>query len=262
MKENNTQNPKQKQQQAQTRFVIAVLAFIALAMILVIALPAIRAWVRGDLVLYEGQNAQEIIELDVEGVPMRLEVPIALDKRGYPLAQSDIDQWFLERINYHRVNFGIHPFEIYLPAKAAAIEHSLEMTRYGFTRNQAIDGRTHQERHDRWYGVNRTRVTSSSVRMLRDIEGPLTREMVHEFVDEVYFGEDDDPYESFVMNPYYFYIGIGFSIDQWGDGRLCISWASPLEYRRPHRARGAEERAIFRQDYLESVRKERGWEPE
>ena len=261
MKENNSQNSKQKQQQAQTRFVIGVLALIGIAMIGVVALPTIRAMVRGDLLLYEGQNIQEVIELDVEGVPMRLEVP-ALDKRGYPLAQADIDQWFLERINYHRVNFGVYPFEIYLPSKAAAIEHSLEMTRYGFTDNKAADGRTHQQRHDRWYGVNRTRVTSSSVRTFRDIEGPLTREMVHGFVDRYYFGENTDPYTSFIMNPYYFYIGIGFSIDEWGDGRICISWSSKPGYRAAHRARGAEEREVFRRNYLEMIREERGWEPE
>ena len=261
MKENNPQKSKQKQQQAQTRFVIIVLALIAFAMIAVVALPTIRAMMRGDLLLYDGQNIQEVIELDVEGVPMRLEVP-ALDMRGYPLAQSDIDQWFLERINYHRVNFGIHPFEIYLPSKAAAIEHSLEMTRYDFTDNRALDGRTHQERHDRWYGINRTRVTSSSVRTIRNIEGQLTREMVHGFVDKYYFGENDDPYESFIMNPYYFYIGIGFSINERGVGRLCISWSSQPGYRADHRARGAEERVVFRQNYLEKVREERGWEPE
>jgi hypothetical protein len=61
---------------------------------------------------------------------------------------------------------------------------------------------------------------------------------------------------SFLMNPIYYYIGIGFSIQENGRGRLSITMASPEGEREAHRARTPEQREAHRQEYLERVRAE------
>jgi len=64
---------------------------------------------------------------------------------------------------------------------------------------------------------------------------------------------------NFLMNPTYYYIGIGFSIDENGRGRLCIAMATQDNQRIAHRARTVAEREAHRQAYLERVREERAW---
>jgi len=181
-----------------------------------------------------------------------------LDLRGYDLDHYEVEEWFLRRINYHRVNYGIHPYTIYAPASVTSIEHSLDMRENNFSGNNASDGRTHQQRHDRWLGQARTRVTSASTRSRR-IDGPLTREQVNEIVDSIVAAETA---EAFILNPTYYYIGIGFSIQRNGRGRLSITMVGKEGLRAAHRARTPEERDQHREEYLARVREERGWNPE
>ena len=179
-----------------------------------------------------------------------------LDLRGYELDHFEVEQWFLERINYHREAYGLHPYELYLPATITSIEHSLDMRNNEFGGIEASDGRTHQQRHDRWFGVYRTKVTSAHASNHELEPGPLTREGVNEIVDRIVVRERT---RDFLMNPTYYYIGIGFSVQADGRGRLSITMASQPDERAAHRARTPEEREIHRQEYLERVREERGW---
>ena len=178
-----------------------------------------------------------------------------LDLRGYPLDHFEVEQWFLERINYHREAYGLHPYELYLPATITSIEHTLDMRNNEFAGAAASDGRTHQERHDRWMGDDRTKVTSAHA-STHEVDGELTQEGVNEIVDRVFERERS---RDFLLNPTYYYIGIGFSVQADGTGRLSITMASLPGEREAHRARSREERIEHRQNYLERVRYERGW---
>ena len=179
----------------------------------------------------------------------------ALDLRGLPLDHFQVEQWFLERINYHREAYGIHPYELYLPATITSIEHSLDMRDNEFGEAAASDGRTHQERHDRWMGDDRTMVTSAHT-STHEVQGLITQESVNEIVDRIFERERS---RSFLLNPTYYYIGIGFSVQTNGTGRLSITMATRAGERDAHRARTGEERVEHRENYLERVRAERGW---
>lgn len=178
-----------------------------------------------------------------------------LDLRGYELCHFEVESWFLERINYHREAFGIHPYTVLPAAAITAIEHSIDMRDNNISGNAASDGRTHQERHHRWFGEGRTRVTSSSTRV-RTFNGPVTREDVHAFVDDIRNG---DNVEAFLLNPTYYYIGVGLAVQANGRGRLTITMASKEGMRAAHHARTAEGRIEYREAYLAYVRENRGW---
>ncbi|MCL2373542.1 MAG: CAP domain-containing protein [Defluviitaleaceae bacterium] len=178
-----------------------------------------------------------------------------LDARDYELDFFEMEGWLLERINQRREQYGIHPYDTYNALRVTAIEHSLDMRDNNFSRNAASDGRTHQERHDRWLGVLRTKVTSSHSSS-HWVEGPLTRARAHEIIDSILNNETT---HEFIMNPTYHYLGIGFSIQQNGRGRLNITMASQPNERAAHRARTPAQREEHRQQTLESVREERGW---
>ena len=180
-----------------------------------------------------------------------------LDLRGYHMNHFVVEQWFLERINYHRENYGLHPYNLYPAAVVTSIEHSLDMRDNNIGTQASSDGRTHQERHHRWFGYTRTMVTSSHVSSHNVGFGPLTQEGVVEIVDRVL---EDERTFSFFMNPTYYYIGIGFSIQENAMGRLNIVMASRHGERAAHRARTMEEREEHRLQYLEMVRRERGWQ--
>ena len=180
-----------------------------------------------------------------------------LDLRGYQMDHFEVEQWFLERINYHRDNYGVHPYSTYAPATVTSIEHSLDMRTHRFSGNEAYDGRSHRERHDVRFGYGRTLVTSTFSSTHR-VEGELTRDIVIDFVDLML---EDDARHHFLMDPTYHYIGFGFSIDEEGLGFLCVTMASPHGERAAHHARTPEEREAHRQETLERVRKERGWTP-
>jgi len=102
-----------------------------------------------------------------------------------------------------------------------------------FGRNAASDGRTHQQRHDRWMGVNRTRVTSSHSSS-HWVEGELAQRHVQEIIDSILANELT---HYFVMNPTYYYIGIGFGIQSNGRVRLSITMVSLPNERVYHRSR-------------------------
>lgn len=102
-----------------------------------------------------------------------------------------------------------------------------------FGRNAASDGRTHQQRHDRWMGVNRTRVTSSHSSS-HWVEGELAQRHVQEIIDSILANELT---HYFVMNPTYYYIGIGFGIQSNGRVRLNITMVSLPNERVYHRSR-------------------------
>lgn len=176
-----------------------------------------------------------------------------LDLRGYDLCHFEMSGWFLDRLNYHRENHGVHPYQLYMPAVVTSIEHSLDMRDNNFTSNEASDGRRHQVRHDRWMGVGRTMVTSAHSSS-HVIEGPLTQERVNEIVD----GRLERS-GAFILNATYYYIGIGFSIQENGRGRLSFTYASRPGQRAAHHARTREEREIYQEEYLARVRAERGW---
>jgi len=179
-----------------------------------------------------------------------------LDLRGHDLQHHIMEQWFLQRTNYHRINYGIHPYILHTPAVITSIEHSLDMRDNDFSRNVASDGRTHQERHHRWLGYHRTKVTSAHSSSHNVAPGPLTQDGVNAVVDRIFESESS---REFLLNPTYYYIGFGFSIDQNGRGRLSITMATGNDEREAHRARNREEREAHRQEYLERVRAERGW---
>ena len=180
-------------------------------------------------------------------------IPV-LDLRGYDLDHFEVESWLLSRINYHRVNYGIHGYELYIPAVVTSIEHSLDMRDNEFSRNAASDGRTHQQRHDRWMGIFRTRVTSAHSSGHDVAEGPFTMKGAYAVIDRIMQNETTF---SFLMNPIYYYIGIGFSIQENGRSRLSITMASVEGERQAHRDRTREEREAHRQEYLERVRAER-----
>lgn len=178
-----------------------------------------------------------------------------LDLRGYRLNHHETEQWFLDRINYHREAYGIHPYSLYMPATITSIEHSLDMRDNEFGSAAASDGRTHQERHDRWFGDDRTVVTSAHT-STHEVEGRITRRKVNNMVDRIFNRERT---REFLLNPTYYYIGVGFSVQPDGKGRLSITMVSLPDERAAHRSRTPEERIIHRQQYLERVRYERGW---
>lgn len=184
-------------------------------------------------------------------------IPI-LDLREYQMDHFEVEQWFLERVNYHRDNYGVHPYTLYGPAVVTSIEHSLDMRTHRFSGNDASDGRTHRERHDVRFGHGRTLVTST-FSSSQQVEGKVTRDFVHYFVDRLF---EDEARHEFLMNPTYYYIGFGFSVDARGLGFLCVTMASPHGERAAHHARTPEEREAHRLEYLERVRRERGWTPQ
>ena len=200
---------------------------------------------------------EAIIEVTTEEGTTLFHIP-PLDLRGYAMDHFEVEQWFLERINYHREAYGIHPYNLYTPARVTSIEHSLDMRDNNFGRNVGSDGRTHQERHHTWLGYNRTRVTSAHSSSHDVARGPLTQEGVNEIADRILYRETS---RSFLLNPTYYEIGIGFSIQENGRGRLSITMASQENERAAHRARTPAEREEHRQAYLERVREERGWTP-
>jgi len=182
-----------------------------------------------------------------------------LDLRGYGYTINHfvMQDWFLDRLNYHRENYGIHPYVFYIPAIVTSIEHSLDMRDNQFSTLAAHDGRTHQQRHDRRMGVARTKVTSAHV-STHQVVGPLTEARAHEIIDTILSWESS---HSFLMNPTYYYIGFGFSIQACGTGRLSITMASQEDEWVAHRMRTVQEREEHRQEVLERVRAERGWTP-
>ena len=179
-----------------------------------------------------------------------------LDLRGYELDHFEMEQWFLQRINYHRENYGLHPYEIYVPARITSIEHSLDMRDNAFSNTASSDGRTHQQRHHRWFGYRRTKVTSAASSTHNVPAGPLDQSVVNVIVDRICGWENTG---HFLRNPTYYYLGIGFSIDEDGQGRLNLTMVSQDNQRAAHHARTADERVAHRQAYLERVREERGW---
>jgi len=179
-----------------------------------------------------------------------------LDLRGYAMDHYQVQDWFFERINFHRQEYGLHPYELYTPAVVTSLEHSLDMRDNNFGRNTASDGRTHQQRHDRWIGYGRTKVTSAHSSSHTISDGPLTRACVNEVVDRVFNAEAS---RDFLLNPTYYFIGIGFSIQENARGRLSITMTSLPGERAAHRARSQEERADHRQQYLQLVRERTGW---
>jgi len=181
-----------------------------------------------------------------------------LDLRGYEMNHYQVQEWFLERINYHRASEGIHGYVFYTPAIVTSIEHSLDMRDNNFSRNVASDGRTHQERHHRWMGYARTRVTSAHSSSHTVSDGPLTQDCVIEIVDRVFDREES---RDFLMNPTYYYIGIGFSIQANARGRLSVTMSTPEGQREAHRARTQAQRAEHREEYLQIVRERSGWVP-
>lgn len=197
---------------------------------------------------------EQVTETNTIEITVPFHIP-PLDLREYDFNFFEIEQWFLDKINTERELYGVHPYAIYAPATVIAIEHSLDMRNNNFGRNAASDGRTHQQRHDRWMGVSRTKVTSSHSSS-HWIEGELTPQRVHEIVDSILSNELT---HYFIMNPTYYYIGIGFSIQSNGRGRLNLTMASLPNERASHRARTLEQRAEHRQSELERIRNERGW---
>ena len=197
------------------------------------------------------------IEVAMGNRILQFDIP-ELDERGYPLDQFEMEQWFLDRLNYHRINYGLHPYEIYHPTRAISIVHSLDMRENEFTANKSSDGLTHQERHEIWMGADRTRITSALNATCFVPDGPLTQEVANDIADHLFEREDR---HSFIMNPTYYYIGIGFSIDEHGTGRLNLTFTSPPDQRANWHAMTSEEREIYVQEYLERVRAERGWTP-
>lgn len=179
-----------------------------------------------------------------------------LDLRGYELNQYEMQEWFLERINYHRAAEGIHGYVFYTPAIVTSIEHSLDMRDNEFSSNTASDGRGHQVRHHRWMGYTRTRVTSAHSSSHTVSDGPLTQGCVNAIVDRVFTREES---ADFLLNPTYYYIGVGFSIQANGRGRLSITMATPEGERAAHRARSTAARAEHREAYLQMVRERTGW---
>ena len=184
-------------------------------------------------------------------VPIRIP---PLDLRGYDLNFSKMQDWFFDRINYHRENYGIHSYSFYAPAIITSIEHSLDMRDNNFSSNISSDGRTHQQRHDRWFGINRTRVTSSHVSSHWIPNSEMNREIAYDIIDRIM---ENETTHNFIMNPTYYYIGIGFSIQENGRGRLNIIMASNEGERAAHLARTPAEREAHRIEYLERIRIER-----
>ena len=181
-----------------------------------------------------------------------------LDLRGYDMDHFEVEVWFLDRINFYREIHGLHPYTIHAAAAVTSIEHSLENRDTNSSGNTAADGRTHQERHHRWFGYTRTLVTSAHTSSYTVADGPLTQEGVIEIVDRMI---ETERTRYFILDPSYYYIGIGFSIQENARGRLCITMASLPGQRAPHQARRAEERIVHRQEYLEIVRERQGWTP-
>ena len=186
---------------------------------------------------------------------LRLDIP-ELDLRGYPLNHFEAERWFLARLNYHRENYGLHTYEIYHPARAISIEHSLDMRENSFSANESSEGVPHQDRHEVWMGADRTKITSTLSASYQVPNGPLAQEVANDIIDHLFEREDR---HSFIMNPTYYFIGIGFSIEEDGMGRLCLTFASPPNRRAHWHALSPEEREIYVQEYLERVRAERGW---
>ena len=183
-----------------------------------------------------------------------------LDLRGYDLDHFEMEQWFLARINYHRENYGLHPYVLYTPAVVTSIEHSVDMRDNDMASLESSTGLGHQARHNIRMGWRVTGRVTSAHFSSHDVEdGPLTKEKVDAIVDRVFTNEGN---RGFLLNPTYYYIGIGFSIQENGRGRLSITMSTPPGEVDAHRARSDEEKEIHRQEYLERVREERGWTDE
>ena len=234
-----------------TNLITAVIVCAVTSAIFLFALPNHNSNSCNDCTCNENQSNDYPNEfISLERIP-------PLDLRGYDLDHFEVTQWFLDRINYHRVNFGVDPYVFYEPAVLTSLEHTLDMRNNNFVANRASDGRTHQQRHDRWFGVDRTKVTSASVRS-RQVNGPMTREQANVIVDGIV---SDDTAEAFILNPTYRYLGIGFSVNTQGRGKLSITMSTGNDMRRAHHARSAAEREEHRLAYLEEVRARRGWTP-
>lgn len=203
------------------------------------------------------EKPSNTIEVTVGDITKSFDIP-ELDLRGYPMDHFEVEQWFLTRLNYHRDNYGLHPYEIYNPARVISIRHSLDMREHSFSRITSSDGMHHQDRHALWMGDDRIKVTSALTAGHALPDGPVTQEIVNDYTDRLFEREDK---HSFIMNPTYYFIGIGFSVEEDGMGRLSLTFASRPNERDAHRARTPEEREIHEQEYLERVRAERGWTP-
>ena len=205
--------------------------------------------------LPETDEGLRSIEVILGDELLRLAIP-ELDLRGYPLNHFEVERWFLARLNYHRENYGLHPYEIYHPTRAISIEHSLDMRDNSFSANESSEGVAHQDRHEVWMGADRTKITSTLSASYQVPNGPLTQEVANDIIDHLFEREDR---HSFIMNPTYYFIGIGFSIEEDGMSRTCLTFASPPDRRAHWHALSPEEREVYVQEYLERVRAERGW---
>ena len=230
---------------------IAICFAITTVMLILQVLPPFEGRVRVETPTANVLQADNVIE-----VTTPFQVP-PLDLRGYDLDHFEMEQWFLERINYHRENYGIHPYVLYTPAIVTSIEHSVDMRDNDMSSLQSSTGVGHQARHNVRMGWRVTERVTSAHFSSHDVEdGPVTKEKVYEIVDRVFTNEGN---REFLLNPTYYYIGIGFSIQENGRGRLSITMSTPPGEVDAHRARSDEEKEAHRQEYLERVRRERGW---
>ena len=247
-------NAEEEKRKSKAKFWLALLATFVVMLV-----PVAVFWFSNDVdIPNERADATWIKEYNIYYYALeetrQFHIP-SLDLRGFELDYFEMKKWFLERINYHREAYGIHPYSLYAPAIITSIEHSLDMRNNDFGSTVASDGRVHQERHDRWFGYDRTVVTSAHA-STHEVSRQFTQEGAIEIVDRIISRERT---REFLLNPTYYYIGIGFSIQANATGRLSITMVSLPNERQAHRNRSPEERIEHRQQYLERVRYERGW---
>ena len=158
----------------------------------------------------------QVIEVETRAGTVHFDIP-PLDLREFPVDHFQVEQWFLERLNYHRANAALSPFSLDAQATVASIEHSIDMRDHQFTGAYTSDGRTVEERLGIWISDEREK---ASIALGFYVHDELCQDIVSQIVDHLFFDEE----RSFLLlSPHFRYIGVGTSLDKDGIGSLSIT---------------------------------------
>ena len=161
----------------------------------------------------------QVIEVETRTGVLQFDIP-PLDLRENQVDHFQIEQWFLEELNYRRDNALLPHFLLDARATVTSIEHSIDMRDSRFIGVYASDGRTQEERLEYWFADEVEPREKSSVVLGYNIKDGLDQYIVRLIVDHLFIDEENT---SILLSPNYRYIGAATSVDEYGNGAVSIT---------------------------------------
>ena len=161
----------------------------------------------------------QVIEVETKTGILQFDIP-TLDLRENPVDHFQIEQWFLEELNYHREEALLPHFILDARATVTSIEHSIDMRDSRFLGEYASDGRTQEERLEYWFADEVRPREKSSVVFGYNIKYELEQYIVRLIVYHLFLDEEKT---SLLLSPNYRYIGAATSVDEYGNGTVSIT---------------------------------------